>query len=293
MKKGNMITSKHLFAAGAMLPMAALWIACSGEAPAPLPERSECVTEYDCRNPPDPACGTVKCVDGKCQRELGEYRGQYPGDCTTIACNRDGQKVVVPAPDDVPEDGNPCSDDLCDITQPVTVPTRRGPAPDGSGLCNGQLSLVECLSDPDCGDPSKYCSPIGKCVPLACDNGELDADNGESYVDCGGLCEPCLPTFPCSTGEDCNTGVCGFDDRCSYATCSDGVQNAHESDVDCGANCRSCAAGEKCIEAEDCLTKVCFGGRCQPARCDDDRQNGREIGRDCGGDCPPCPEGLP
>lgn len=293
MKKGNMTTSRHLFAAGAMLSVATLWIACSEGAPAPPPERPECVTEYDCDDPPDPACGTVTCVDGKCQREVGEYRGQYPGDCMTIACDRDGQKSVLPTPDDVPDDGNPCTDDFCDGAHQLNEWTRRGPAPDGSGLCDGQQNLVECLSDADCGDPTMYCSPRSKCIPLDCDNGELDADTGESYVDCGGRCDPCRPTYPCTTGEDCNTGVCGFDDRCSFATCSDGIQNEHEVDIDCGSNCRTCAAGDKCIDGPDCLTKVCFKGRCQPPRCDDDRQNGLEIGVDCGGDCPPCPAGLP
>ncbi|KYF90434.1 hypothetical protein BE20_17645 [Sorangium cellulosum] len=291
MKRVIMMTSGHFLAVGATLSAAALWIACSADAPAPLPERPECETEYDCINPPDPECGTQRCIEGKCQREVWEYSGQYPGDCMTMACDSDGFKVAVPAPDDVPEDGNPCTDDLCDGTRALRLATRRGPAPDDSGLCDGARHLVECLSDADCVEPSTYCSPNSKCVPLACNNGELDTDIGESYVDCGGLCDPCIPTFPCNTGADCFTGVCGFDKRCSRATCSDGVQNANEADIDCGSNCRACAAGDKCREASECLTKVCFMGRCQAPSCDDDRQNGREVGRDCGGDCPPCPEG--
>ncbi|MFO8015541.1 MAG: PKD domain-containing protein [Candidatus Woesearchaeota archaeon] len=68
----------------------------------------------------------------------------------------------------------------------------------------------------------------------------------------------------CAYGENCQSGYCNPDGKCSTPSCSDGWQNQNEPDVDCGANCpEPCELGEKCDTDTDCETGRCYLGRCQ------------------------------
>ena len=125
------------------------------------------------------------------------------------------------------------------------------------GILNNGEELI------DCGGPiCDACDP--------CENGQYDVLLGEQWVDCGGECGPCDPSFngvqdPGETGIDCggDTGVaCG-------ELCGDGLLNGNEAGVDCGGpDCDACPT------------------------CTDDEMNGAETGVDCGGpDCEPCAGG--
>ena len=123
------------------------------------------------------------------------------------------------------------------------------------GILNNGEELI------DCGGP--ICDP---CAP--CENGIWDPLLGEQWVDCGGECGPCDPSFngqldPGELGIDCGCDGC----PACPELCGDGLPNGFEEGVDCG--------GPDC---EPCPT------------CVDGIMNGNEIGIDCGGaDCDPCP----
>lgn len=272
------------------LIVASLWLACSNSPPPPYEPPPECRTAADCALPydMDPRCSQMACLEGACEIELLEMsRSQYRGDCEVVLC-RDGRRVFERDPDDVWDDGNPCTDDVCEPTGPFNKDVAPSPAPSGSGFCNGYGKEVECLYDADCAEATLYCSSTGNCIPLKCKNGALDADVGETDADCGGHCDPCRITQPCNDKYDCVTRVCGPDGVCSVDRCLDRVQNGNETDVDCGYGCYPCADGYKCLGDETCESGVCFAGRCQPRTCSDGRRNGEEEDADCGGDCPPC-----
>jgi hypothetical protein len=134
-------------------------------------------------------------------------------------------------------------------------------------------------------------------------------NGSETDVDCGGPCQDCGYNKLCSTGADCNTGVCtsgrcaanctnkkkdgnetGVDcgGACSACTsCSDGVKNGQESDKDCGGGyCADCATGKICRSNGDCVSNVCANGLCvAAATCSDKIRNQGEVGIDCGGPC--------
>lgn len=140
------------------------------------------------------------------------------------------------------------------------------------GILNNGEELIDCG-----GSICPACDP--------CENGQYDALLGETWVDCGGECGPCDPSFngvqdPGEAGIDCggDTGVaCG-------ELCGDGLLNGNEQAVDCG--------GPDC---EPCPT------------CCDGLMNGDELAVDCGGNyesniyiacenpnivCGPCPDGV-
>lgn len=287
-----MSTRRQLIAAGASLVAAALWIACSDNEPTDTYQRPECRVDADCRLRVDFGCGRMLCVEGACEWEVFEVStSQRRGDCEIVQCRPDGGKHPRFDPDDIYDDGNLCTDDICDETdtQNHSVPRPPGPSPSGSGFCDGYGYQISCLTNEDCRDSALFCSSYGTCIPHACGNTRLDPDIGESDVDCGGPCDVCRITTRCNTGKDCAAGVCGPDKTCLAATCTDGVANNNETDVDCGYGCDSCPDGEKCMADVNCDSRVCFAGQCQPRTCQDGKRNGEEEKVDCGGDCPPCP----
>jgi hypothetical protein len=292
---------KRLYATFAVLGLAACWFACSGDDPYDGRPPGWCHREGDpcssddecCRyTRGDPQCGAAVCDKGVCSVLLvSETKSQRRGDCEVIRCNPEGHAEPESSETDVPDDGNPCTRDICDnLNQPGNVNVVRGPAPGGSGFCDGEGHLVECALSADCNDPSLVCSENGKCIPPSCQNRAFDPSLGETDKDCGGRCDPCYEERQCNSGEDCVSGVCRSDKRCALGHCDDGVKNGNETDVDCGGTCGVvCDEGEGCWYSNDCASYSCFAGTCHPPTCEDSIKNGDEIGEDCGGrDCPPC-----
>ncbi|XYH95160.1 hypothetical protein ACMHYB_46350 [Sorangium sp. So ce1128] len=240
----------------------------------------------------DRRCGDKICDQGVCAIDLVHVpKSQARGDCIQVMCDPSGITYSVPASNDPDDDGDPCIVDYCNGMRPEFRMVPKGPAPDGSGFCDGDGHLVECAETSDCNNSSLMCSAHFKCVPPHCDNLEHDPSLGESDVDCGGPCDPCRRGYACNHDEDCTMLSCGPDHACMRATCDDGKKNGDEADIDCGfyACDVRCAEGARCTIDADCTTSSCFGGTCLPRTCDDGKRNGDEDNIDCGGsDCPPC-----
>jgi len=125
---------------------------------------------------------------------------------------------------------------------------------------------------------------------LQCENGTFD--EGETDIDCGGICGGCDVDQTCLEDSDCSSGACSdFDGLCLNESCANGVMDGEETDVDCGGSvCGACDVGGACVEGPDCRFGQCsVRGECMPENCGNGEIDGDESDLDCGGtSCNPC-----
>ncbi|MFS8065410.1 MAG: hypothetical protein ACMG6S_03465 [Byssovorax sp.] len=242
-------------------------------------------------------CGQPACFDGKCGlKELhkGNTDSQVYGDCHDRLC-KNAQLATAVNDNDVYDDANPCTEDICVNGVPMNKPLSSG-AECGTTttVCDGQGACVACVSNSDCADP-KVCHE-NRCVPTTCFDGTKTTLNGETDVDCGGpICAPCTDKALCLTETDCVSGVClppagQVILKCITASCTDQVKNGTETAKDCGGpDCViRCAPGDTCKVPGDCKSGVCTSGKCIAPSCTDGVKNSNETGVDCGANCPAC-----
>ena len=133
-------------------------------------------------------------------------------------------------------------------------------------------------------------------APEFCENGQQDAGEGETGVDCGGPCDGCDLGEACDENADCASELCNPDQNvCVESTCDDGLEGPDETDVDCGGVCVPCDIGKKCAINADCvLGAACELGICvEGSACADGlkTEGSGETDVDCGGPCPGCLDG--
>lgn len=240
----------------------------------------------------DAPCRTRSCLAGTCGFVLvpqGDATAQQvPQDCRITVCDGQGEVLSLDYPQDILDDGNPCTEDVCDDGGPLNLDLPAGTQCDtGSGtLCDGMGQCVECLQPDDC--TSKVCQ-LNACIPATCADGV--ANGAETDIDCGGIeCNPCGDLLVCNVANDCTSKICNAN-VCAVPTCQDGVQNGDETDDDCGGGCEPCATGQGCGIDADCVGGSCSGSVCLPT-CTDGAQNANETDIDCGGAvCGPCQAG--
>ena len=100
--------------------------------------------------------------------------------------------------------------------------------------------------------------------------GDGKQNQGETDVDCGGPCAPCVDGKQCADKVDCQNKVCGKNNVCSNPpcqcqppTCVDAQTNGKETDLNCGGDCPTkCAISQKCVAGTDCLSGACSTGTC-------------------------------
>jgi cysteine-rich repeat protein len=100
-------------------------------------------------------------------------------------------------------------------------------------------------------------------LPDLCYNGMLD--EGESEIDCDGLCAPCLVFVECSDSSECGAQTC-YEGRCVPSHCDDGLLNNNEAEIDCGGGCGQCVT-EGCLADVDCARGRCEASVCIPPVC--------------------------
>ncbi len=258
----------------------------------PIHPLKECSTQADCPGIITP-CKWPVCAHGACTFAY-EPRGngteeQTRGDCRANLCDGFGALVAINATYDISDDGNPCTEDLCDsgsISQPIHVPSaaRTKCSVNGGRMCDGAGSCVECISGTDC--VSGVCQQNG-CVPASCADNTLNGQ--ETDVDCGGAeCGDCADGRICALGADCLSHVCTAG-TCASPACNDQIENGSETDIDCGGiTCAPCGPNEECSVDADCTGGSCSGAYCLPT-CTDGVKNANETDIDCGGPtCAPC-----
>ncbi|MDI1446697.1 hypothetical protein [Polyangium sp. 6x1] len=253
----------------------------------------ECTTPADCTNEGtanfcgEPACESGKCVRKALQPEGTPLPSQVYGDCQEMRCDANAQPAPVNNDDDVYNDGNECTDDVCAEGVALHNVQTQGFLCSAAGICNDTGQCVQCIDGVQgCFSGNQMCMQ-GVCVGINCSNGIKNP--GEGDVDCGGNCLPCEDGKTCTNGSQCKSGVC-TGGMCAAPTCTDTVKNGNETGYDCGgADCPPCATDEGCQLPTDCQSGVCMDVFCAAPSCTDALQNGEETGIDCGGPmCDPC-----
>jgi hypothetical protein len=229
--------------------------------------------------------------------EEGEAFNTSPADCQREVC-KDGLIVVEADPDDVRDDANGCTDDLCADTTPAHAPL---PAMTPCGLggllsCNDQGQCQGCTVDTQClTGPDNPCIPVtclqGTCVSTLSPAGTLlpDPTPGDCMVpacDGNGASTTAFADDPPASASPCTVTVCQSGSaksapRNAGADCPEGV---------CDGN-GTCVG---CLQTADCGggTQLCVGTTCVD-HCTDSQQNHGENGVDCGGGgCAGCAPGT-
>lgn len=199
---------------------------------------------------------------------------QVHGDCLKIACDGAGKKKVVPDPEDGVDDGNPCTDDVCQGTELKHLPRKSVPCysgPDGTegvGECHG--------GEQQCNDEGKL---VGACVGEVLPGTESCYTSGDE--DCNGQVNEGGGGCSCNPGtsRDCYSGAAA---TLGMGACHGGMQQCNPDGLGFGAcigevtpqpeHCDVAMVDEDCDgqnneEGSDC---VCGDGIVQPGEeCDD------------------------
>jgi len=188
--------------------------------------------------------GADSCSDGSCAAHAGDPC--VGGTECADACDEQMDACFVGAESPCADDGNPCTDDVCD----------------GGGTCLHVANLAPC-------DDGLFCNGADMC-----ERGICSAHTGDPCVGAGQACdeatESCV-TLECTTPSDpaCDDGNACTDDSCNVADgtcqhasnaapCDDG--NACTTDDTCGAGSCQPGAPRACTDGN-----ACTDDRCEPA----------------------------
>jgi hypothetical protein len=235
-----------------------------------------CVAATDCAGA-ETECQHRTCTAGVCG-EANSPGGtvltvQTVGDCKQRQCAVDGTVSVVNDNTDVPDDKNPCTNDVCTAGTPSHTLVASGTSCGGANTCNATGQCIGCVFATDCPGTDTPCRTrscgaggvcgftfvtagtkltdptVGDCKGLECDgagNFEIFNDNNDVPAD----------SNPCTN------------DTCSAGTASHAPTSAGTS---CGTNlvCDGASACVECVSATDCPgtdtechTRTCIGGHC-------------------------------
>ena len=270
--------------------------------------------------PDDNDCTQDQCEAGVCTHpvsELGAPCGDSEGsDCSAPdSCDAGGICLLNHAPDGdaCADDGNECSEDVCDsgaCVHPASAPGASCGDPleddctaadscDGAGAClaNDAPDDASCTTDDnDCTDDvcvAGACEHPPSVIGTSCGDGSVSACDGADSCDGEGAC---LVNFSAddtaceSDDSECTDDLCSGG-LCTHVPLSEGVACGDPSATDCSAP-GSCDAAGLCLgndfedgtpctdDGNDCTEDVCASGACthEPAA----------LGTVCGGEVADC-----
>lgn len=255
----------------AFAALAALGLAASETAVA-KPKKKACPPckrrkRHKCKPAPDgTACGAGgRCVGGVCQAACGNgQRDCGDGVCQDCCGNND-----------VPDDDNPCTNNVCDHGQVSYPPLQTGAACPG-GVCDGAGTCVPCNAGASCGTGRPGVCSVGTfdcssggpvCVattgpqPELCDGLDNDCDgvvdNGfdlmhdvDNCGQCGNVCHVTNGVAGCVAGQ-CVIVAC----KQGWADCDLYAQNGCETELGKNTNCGFC--GDVCGAGKTCVDGTC------------------------------------
>ncbi|MEC9073471.1 MAG: hypothetical protein VX938_13855, partial [Myxococcota bacterium] len=204
-------------------------------------DNTPCAADSDCDGPWEAvdSCSTPACdlLAGLCVLILSEDGTSCDdSDVCTSASSCDGGTCIGDIEEPCADDGNPCTDDVCDPTYGCQYLDNKKTCDDGDlcttedlcgvGVCRGVPTVCPgegCFCDPDSGG---CVCPI-PCEPTDCDDGNpctadtCDPVDGclHSPTDEG---EPCDDGDACTLETACDTGTCACGDGCAAPDCDDG-----------------------------------------------------------------------
>jgi len=230
----------------------------------------ECATAANCPGQ-DTECSVRACLNGGCVVALVAsgtvLQTQVAGDCHSRRCDGQGQVAQVNDDTDLPDDGNPCTRDVCTSGAPSNPPASSTTTCGTSQLCDGLGHCVGCLTGADCPGTDNECrtrvctqnicgftyrgagtptatQTTGDCKVSTCDgNGNVVPANADTDLPSDG--NPC-------TADQCASGTPSFAPLATGASC--GGANI----CDGAGHCVQCVTAANCPGQDtDCQMRTC------------------------------------
>jgi hypothetical protein len=278
---GNACTGDVCTAGVPSNPTLAAGTACAQGGGSVCDGNGNCVGCVDASTCPgvDDECQTRTCTNGTCGFSYTAsgtaVSSQTPGDCKKNVCDGAGNVVSQDDDGDVPDDSNPCTNDLCNAGVPSHTPVASGTSCGASLVCNGAGTCVGCNTGTDCPGQDTEChtrtcnagncgvsftasgTPVSSQTPGDCKKNVCDgagnvvsvADNTDVPADDGNQC----------TGEVCNAGVPAHPPKPLDTPCSQGGG----SFCNATGSCVACNTASECPGSDtDCHTRTCTAGSC-------------------------------
>ena len=240
-----------------------------------------CLAAADCAGS-DTTCHHRTCVSGSCgvsNSPFGTLVTVAPvGDCHRDVCDGSGGVTTVVDDTDLPQNPNPCLQNVCAGGVPSNPPQVAGVACSGGGgvLCDGNGRCVQCLAAGTCpGGPDTTCQTQtcanGSCGLAFADAGTLVSI--EPAGDCQKLvCDGAGGTTSVADDTDLPTST----NQCLQNVCTGGVPSnpPKPATTTCnqtgGSECDGTGACVQCLTAADCPggpdtecnTRTCTNGVC-------------------------------
>ena len=239
----------------------------------------QCTKASDCPGT-DTLCQARTCKSNLCGIEVqaaGTPVGsQMPGDCKSNQCDGFGSAIWGNDPTDVPVDGNPCTDDLCNAGVASNPPSAAGTACSTSGghICDGKGSCIGCSKGADCPGDDTECHTRtctdGLCGLSVAAAGTVLAK--QIAGDCAtAQCDGAGATVAVANASDLPVDgkICTLDVCTGTTPSNPPVPAGAACNQDNGAVCSGSGACVQCNTASDCpgldnecQTRVCTAGKC-------------------------------
>ncbi|HVR62286.1 MAG TPA: hypothetical protein VMU50_10330, partial [Polyangia bacterium] len=235
-----------------------------------------CTVAGDCPGQ-DTECSRRTCVQGTCGTATLAPGLPVPlqitGDCQVRQCNDKAQIVTVADDFDVPEDGNPCTQDACaaGVASHPNAPV--GQPCGGTNTCNASGQCVGCNVATDCPGMDNACQ-TRTCVGNVCGFNRVAAGTAiamQTPGDCKVVqCDGQGNTTTANDNNDkpVDNNLC-TDDVCTQGTPSNpptqmGTTCGNGRTCDGSGRCGQCTTASDCGTSNDCRTYTCTAqGTCQ------------------------------
>jgi len=223
-------------------------------------------------------CQTRVCNGGFCGVSFSEagvgIKAQNGGDCQKIVCDGQGALALQVDDTDVPDDSNPCSQDVCAKGVSSNPPVEFGATCGGTLTCDNQGNCTGCTSPGDCPGADTDCQ-TRSCTAGVC--GFLYAASGtkvqmQTAFDCkqnvcnghGAVSLTFDPADPQDDGNDCTLDGCSNGSP-THSNLAAGAPCTSDKKPVCNGTgaCVACLVAATCPgQDNECQTRACNSGTC-------------------------------
>lgn len=237
----------------------------------------ECITVADCPGS-DTECQVRTCNAGICgvsnTAQGTPVMAQTQGDCQVNQCDGNGAVETVAQDSDIPDDGNPCTNDVCTGGVASHPPASQGTVCGAGLICDGSGTCVQCVAANQCPGQDTECQTrtcnAGVCgfsytaagTPVST---QTSGDCQVNQCDGNGVIvgAPDNLDLP-NDGQQCTNDVCASGTP-SNPPVGAGTACSQNGGTLCNGSgaCVQCLAATNCPGQDtECQTRTCNAGVC-------------------------------